>query len=304
MQLPAGGAANLVVPLPRGNRESCIVDFEVSPTAVAGGRHQGLQNQDAARARRALLDVRVQAREVVRIAFDVSPLSHPRTGVGNYIRGSLAGLVEAAGRHEVVPFAPTSAPGRRTIREALAGLPVEPRLRFLPFAHFWRQGWSRVGWPPVERFLGPVDVLHFSDWMYPPQGGGLRSTMVHDLVPAAVPGVGPGAHAAHARREVPQCRPHLRRDLRQLGVHEGRRRLADRRARGEGRRRLPGRGRALPRRGRARRPRAPVRPDRGHARAAQEPRDAARRAACPRATRSPSSARRGGGRSRRSTGRT
>jgi glycosyltransferase involved in cell wall biosynthesis len=124
----------------------------------------------------------------VRIAFDVSPLSHPRTGVGNYIRGSLAGLVSAAGdEHEVVPFAPTSPQGLKRIPEALAGIPVEPRLRFLPFAHFWRQGWSRAAWPPVERFLGPVDVLHFTDWMYPPQAGGLRSTMIHDLVPLRFP---------------------------------------------------------------------------------------------------------------------
>jgi glycosyltransferase involved in cell wall biosynthesis len=124
----------------------------------------------------------------VRIAFDVSPLSHPRTGVGNYIRGSLAGLVEAAGsEHEVVPFAPTSPQGKRRIPEALAGIPVEPRLRFLPFAHHWRQAWSRAGQPSVERFLGPVDVLHFSDWMYPPQRSGVRSTMIHDLVPLRFP---------------------------------------------------------------------------------------------------------------------
>ena len=124
----------------------------------------------------------------MRIAFDVSPLSHPRTGVGNYIRGSLAGLVEAAGsEHEVVAFAPTSPQGKRRIPEALAGIPVEPRLRFLPFAHHWRQGWSRAAWPPVERFLGPIDVLHFSDWMYPPQRSGIRSTMIHDLVPLRFP---------------------------------------------------------------------------------------------------------------------
>jgi glycosyltransferase involved in cell wall biosynthesis len=124
----------------------------------------------------------------MRIAFDVSPLSHPRTGVGNYIRGSLAGLVEAAGdKHEVVAFAPTSPQGLKRIPEALAGIPVELRLRLLPFAHFWRQGWSRLGRPPVERFLGPLDVLHFSDWMYPPQRGGIRSTMVHDLVPLRFP---------------------------------------------------------------------------------------------------------------------
>ena len=34
----------------------------------------------------------------MRIVFDVSPLSHERTGVNNYIRGSLAGLAAAAQR--------------------------------------------------------------------------------------------------------------------------------------------------------------------------------------------------------------
>jgi glycosyltransferase involved in cell wall biosynthesis len=124
----------------------------------------------------------------VRILFDVSPLSHPLSGVGNYIRGSLAGLVEAAGgRHEIVAFAPTSPAGKRAIPEALTGIDVELRTVFLPFAHGWRTAWSRVQWPPAERFLGDFDVLHFTDWMYPPQRSGLRSTMVHDLIPLHFP---------------------------------------------------------------------------------------------------------------------
>jgi glycosyltransferase involved in cell wall biosynthesis len=124
----------------------------------------------------------------VRIAFDVSPLSHPRTGIGNYLRGSIAGLVEAAaGEHELVAFAPTSPQGLRAIPAALEGIPLDLRLRFLPFAHFWRQGWSRLGRPAVERFLGPIDVLHFSDWMYPPQRAGVRATTIHDLVPLRHP---------------------------------------------------------------------------------------------------------------------
>ena len=125
---------------------------------------------------------------LVRIAFDVSPLSHPRSGIGNYIRGSLAGLAEAAaGEHEIVAFAPTSPQGRRAIPAALEGIPVEISLRFLPFAHAWRQAWSRLGHPALERFLGPIDVLHFSDWMYPPQAGGVRATTIHDLVPLRFP---------------------------------------------------------------------------------------------------------------------
>ncbi|MFL5963550.1 MAG: glycosyltransferase family 4 protein [Gaiellaceae bacterium] len=120
----------------------------------------------------------------MRIAFDVSPLSHAPTGIGNYIRGSLQGLTEAAaGRHELVAFAPTSPEGMKRIPPALAGMPVTLKLRLLPFAHYWRQAWSRAGWPPVERFLGHVDVLHYTDWMFPPQRAGLRSTMIHDLVP-------------------------------------------------------------------------------------------------------------------------
>ena len=124
----------------------------------------------------------------MRIVYDVAPLSHPLTGVCNYVRGSLSGLVEAAGgRHEIVAFAPTSPAGRRAIPRALAGLDVELRLVPLPFSQRWRDAWSRLGRPALERVLGPFDVFHFSDWMFPPQAGGVRATTVHDLVPLLFP---------------------------------------------------------------------------------------------------------------------
>jgi glycosyltransferase involved in cell wall biosynthesis len=118
----------------------------------------------------------------VRIVVDVSPLSHPRTGVGNYIRGSLLGLAES-GRHDIVAFAPASRHGRHEIEASLAGIAVERKLPVLPAAHAARIAWSRLGRPAAEQVVGPFDVLHFSDWMYPPQRSGLRSTMIHDLVP-------------------------------------------------------------------------------------------------------------------------
>jgi glycosyltransferase involved in cell wall biosynthesis len=121
----------------------------------------------------------------MRIAFDVSPLSHERTGVNNYIRGSLAGLAEVARPlgHEIVAFAPTSPAGKRVIPEALAGIDVETKLVALPGAHYWRTAWSMLGYPPAERFIGKFDALHFSDWMYPPQTRGVRATTIHDVVP-------------------------------------------------------------------------------------------------------------------------
>jgi glycosyltransferase involved in cell wall biosynthesis len=120
----------------------------------------------------------------VRIAFDVSPLSHPLLGIGNYVQGSLGGLAEAAGgEHEIVAFAPTSIRGPSRIRAALQGIDVEVRTWPLPFSHAIRTAWSALGRPSAERLLGRFDVLHFSDWMYPPQRGGVRATTIHDLVP-------------------------------------------------------------------------------------------------------------------------
>jgi glycosyltransferase involved in cell wall biosynthesis len=124
----------------------------------------------------------------VRIVVDVTPLSRPRTGIGNYVRGMLAGLAEVgAGEHELVAFGPTGPRGRRRIRDSLAGLELELRLPLLPRAHWWRTAWSRLGRPPVETVGGPLDVFHFSDWMYPAQRGGVRATTIHDLVPLRFP---------------------------------------------------------------------------------------------------------------------
>jgi glycosyltransferase involved in cell wall biosynthesis len=138
----------------------------------------------------------------VRIVFDVSPLSHPLLGIGNYIRGSLGGLVEAAGgRHEIFAFAPTSLKGPARIRAALGGLDVELQTIRLPFSHALRTAWSMAGRPAAERLVGRFDVLHFSDWMYPPQRDGLRATTIHDLVPLRHPEwVTPRTRAMHTRK--------------------------------------------------------------------------------------------------------
>jgi glycosyltransferase involved in cell wall biosynthesis len=121
----------------------------------------------------------------MRIAYDVSPLSHPRTGVGNFVLGALRALVELGA--DVVAFAPLSPRRRHLVDEALEGVDVERWLPTLPPSHAWRTAWSRLQWPAAERWLGRFDVLHFSDWMYPPQRDGVRATTIHDLVPLRFP---------------------------------------------------------------------------------------------------------------------
>ncbi len=144
----------------------------------------------------------------MRIVVDVSPLSHPPTGIGNYIRGSLAGIVEAAGpTDEIVAFAPTSLNGPARIRAALAPLPIETRLWPVPASHAVRTAWSRLGRPDAERVLGSFDALLYTDWMTPPQRAGLRATTIHDLNPVHHPEwCTPRTIAMHRRKDADAAR--------------------------------------------------------------------------------------------------
>jgi glycosyltransferase involved in cell wall biosynthesis len=138
----------------------------------------------------------------VRIVVDVTPLTLPRTGIGNYTVGMLQGLVDAGGGHEIVAFAPVGPRGGKSVRAALDGLPIERRIVTVPpSSHTWRTAWSRLGRPTVERLVGRLDVFHFSDWMYPRQRDGVRATTVYDLSPLHHPEwVAPLTARMHGRK--------------------------------------------------------------------------------------------------------
>jgi glycosyltransferase involved in cell wall biosynthesis len=138
----------------------------------------------------------------VRVVVDVTPLALPRTGIGNYVLGMLRGLTEAGPEHEIVAFSAIAPPGKRRIEAALDGVPVQQRLVLVPpKSHYWRTAWSRLGRGPVEWLAGPLDVFHFSDWMYPPQRGGVRATTIHDLFPLRHPDwVHPQTYRMHSRK--------------------------------------------------------------------------------------------------------
>jgi glycosyltransferase involved in cell wall biosynthesis len=144
----------------------------------------------------------------VRIVVDVTPLSLPRTGVGNYTVGMLQGLVDANSRHEVVALAPVGPRGAGRVREALDGLPIERKIITVPpSSHTWRTAWSRLGRPAVERLVGRLDVFHFSDWMYPRQRSGVRATTVYDLSPLHHPEwVAPLTARMHGRKYAEAAR--------------------------------------------------------------------------------------------------
>jgi glycosyltransferase involved in cell wall biosynthesis len=138
----------------------------------------------------------------VRVVVDVTPLALPRTGIGNYVLGMLRGLAEAGPEHEIVAFSLVAPPGKRRIEEALAGVPIQHKLVVVPpRSHYWRTAWSRLGRGPVEWLAGPLNVFHFSDWMYPRQRDGVRATTIHDLIPLRHPEwVHPQTVRMHSRK--------------------------------------------------------------------------------------------------------
>jgi glycosyltransferase involved in cell wall biosynthesis len=98
----------------------------------------------------------------------------------------LSGLVEA-GANDVVAFAPASERGARKIAESLDGISIERHVRMLPLSYAWREAWTALKHPRLERILGDFDVFHLSDWLHVPQRSGIRAMTIYDLAPLHFP---------------------------------------------------------------------------------------------------------------------
>lgn len=111
----------------------------------------------------------------MRIALDGTPLLGPTTGVGTYVRGLVAGLIELGHAPTLVPF--TLRGGARP-----GDLPAGVRWRRLPVsARGLQAAWARVDLPPVELFAGRVDVFHATNFVAPPAIRAGTVVTVHDL---------------------------------------------------------------------------------------------------------------------------
>src|SRR5437899_10186101 len=112
----------------------------------------------------------------LRLAIDGTPLLGQPTGVGQVT----AGIVEAmAGRVELedVAYAVTWR-GRHDLESHLPGAVVAATAP-IP-ARLVRALWLRAGVPRIERWTGPVDVVHGTCFIGPPAKAPVVVT-VHDL---------------------------------------------------------------------------------------------------------------------------
>jgi glycosyltransferase involved in cell wall biosynthesis len=115
----------------------------------------------------------------LRVALDATPLLGTPTGVGVFCLGALRAL-GARPDLDVRAFAVS---WRR--REGIGThLPpgVAAAQRPMP-ARPLHALWGRGGWPPVEWFIGPIDVVHGTNFVVPPTRRAAEVVSVHDLTP-------------------------------------------------------------------------------------------------------------------------
>ena len=115
----------------------------------------------------------------LRIILDYRPALRERTGVGEYVHEMARALAVVAARTGGDRIAAFSSSWKdRLCGSDLPGVePIDVRVpvRVLNFA------WHRLGWPPVERFAGAVDVAHSAHPLLMPARAPLQVVTIHDL---------------------------------------------------------------------------------------------------------------------------
>ncbi|MGH9088623.1 MAG: glycosyltransferase family 4 protein [Acidimicrobiales bacterium] len=117
------------------------------------------------------------------MAVDATPLLGRPTGVGAFCAGALGGL---AGRPGVAAaaFAVSWRRRRGIAGRVPAGVTVVDRPMPARPLHW---AWGRSELPPLEWLVGPVDVVHGTNFVVPPTRRAARVVTVHDLTTVRFP---------------------------------------------------------------------------------------------------------------------
>ena len=138
----------------------------------------------------------------MRVAWDITPLSVPMTGIGRYTQQAILALAAQRPDWEIRLVCVAETEGcdlaAAVFDQAPANVEVVPVVR-RP-AVLERRLATRFGVRPIERYVGAVDAFVDSEWYRPTQSAGARLTVVYDLIPFRYPEwVDPRTRRAHLR---------------------------------------------------------------------------------------------------------
>ena len=113
----------------------------------------------------------------LRVAIDATSLLGARSGIGHVTAGLIDGLAGRPDDVTLVPYGVTRAPAAQLSAELPAGL--EGRTTRIPARALFTI-WRRAEQPRIERWTGPVDLVHGTNFVVPPSRAPEIVT-VHDL---------------------------------------------------------------------------------------------------------------------------
>jgi glycosyltransferase involved in cell wall biosynthesis len=113
----------------------------------------------------------------VRILLDYRPALRERTGVGEYAHELAAALARLLGPDDELTLFSSSWKDRLDASRTPAARLVDARVP----VRVLNAAWHRLGWPPVERFAGAIDVAHSMHPLLMPSRRAARLVTIHDL---------------------------------------------------------------------------------------------------------------------------
>jgi glycosyltransferase involved in cell wall biosynthesis len=120
---------------------------------------------------------------VPRVAIDATALLDVRTGVGAFVE-AVVGHVSRDESIELVAMGFT----RIYLGDLVRKLPANvARIRWPIPARTTRLVWTRFDHPTIERWTGPIDVVHGPNFVVPPAKHATELVTVHDLTPVRFP---------------------------------------------------------------------------------------------------------------------
>ena len=117
------------------------------------------------------------------VALDATPLVGDRTGIGVAVAGMVKGLARRSDL-ALIGYGLTGAGWHKVRAHLPAG--VRPARARMPAGVFLRL-WSRVPFPVIESWTGPVDVVHGTNFVVPPARRAERLVTVWDLAAVRFP---------------------------------------------------------------------------------------------------------------------
>jgi glycosyltransferase involved in cell wall biosynthesis len=113
----------------------------------------------------------------LRILLDYRAALRQRTGVGEYVHEIAAALLRHLGPADTLTLFSSSWKDRLSPGRAAGARLIDARVpvRILNLA------WHRLGWPPIERFAGPVDIAHSDHPLLMPARAAKQVVTVYDL---------------------------------------------------------------------------------------------------------------------------